>query len=488
LVQPAPIGAEPRNNNLKTKADFKLQHYQAGNWLDADSTGNNNDPVPNPSPASNSRPFPWLILGLGLAFLFRLAFGLCSEIWFIDQQQVYLIGLKFYCTGQWPYFGADVAPHIQLPGALQGLVVGGPLFLCPIPEAPYVLLNLLSFAGLCFFAWYCSKRLPQFPRWMIYTWLLTAPWVMAWSTNIDNDSYVIFGSCLFFIGFLETVPALSLRLVRPALANFLMGFGYYWNMQFHMSYVLLIPFMVVSLYLQGKEFLKFKTLHLLKDVALPFLGGCLLTSSFLIPTFLKYPSESFGGMGRAVMFNTDNFQRVFEVLFRYLALACCEIPRFIGANTAARLEFLKENLWIAPFAVLTGILGAVQLLALVVGWFQKNHPQQDWATVKWLALVTFLLIYVSFLFAIKPPAAHTYYLTLPIVMLYGFYVYSPWVSRKWFRTVAMVLLACNILFQAGLALHNLPVKSLYKNRDLFVKAIQGKNYQLLGERRPDTLY
>src|ERR1700677_5095708 len=91
---------------------------------------------------------------LALAFLFRLAFGLCSEIWFIDQQQIYLIGLKYYATGLWPYFGPDVAENIQLPGALQGLVIGLPLKVWPIPESPYVFLNLLSFAGLCFLAWY----------------------------------------------------------------------------------------------------------------------------------------------------------------------------------------------------------------------------------------------------------------------------------------------------------------------------------------------
>lgn len=108
--------------------------------------------------------------------------------------------------------------------------------------------------------------------------------------------------------------------------------------------------------------------------------------------------------------------------------------------------------------------------------------------MKWLAFVTFLLIYISFLFAIKPPAAHTYYLTLPIVMLYGFYVLSPWVKKKWLLNTLKVLFVCNILFHAGLALHNLPLKSLYTDRATFVKAIAEKNYQLLGDRRPDTLY
>lgn len=441
-------------------------------------------PVAKPITTPKPLPIPWFITFLGLAFLFRLAFGLCSEIWFIDQRQIYLIGLKYFCTGQWPYFGPDVAPHIQLPGALQGLVVGMPLKVCHIPEAPYVLLNLLSFSGLCLFAWYCSKRLPRFPKWIIYAWLLTAPWVMNWSTNIDNDSYVIFGSCLFFIGFLETISALSLKVISPSWANFMMGFALFWNAQFHMSYVILIPFVLVSTFLQWKES-GFKTLLHLAT----FILGCLSTGIFILPTLLQYGlSQGSGGSANAITFNPENFLSFLTVLLRFLSLASCEIPRFIGAHTADRLAFLRENFWIAPFAVVAWILGILQAAGLLVGWFQKNKSQKDWPAVKTLALGTFLLIYVCFLFAIKAPAAHTYYLTLPIAMLYGFYVFSPWVSKKWFLTVAKVLLVCNIAFHAGLALHNLPEKSLYKNRDLFVKAIAEKNYTLLGERRPDTLY
>lgn len=443
--------------------------------------------MPQTAPHPRLRLRPWFFAGLGALFLFRLAYGLCSEIWFIDQQQIYLIGLKFYCTGSWPYFGADVAPHIQLPGALQGLAVGLPLYLCPFPEAPYVLLNLLSFAGLVFFAWYCSRRLPGFPPWLLYTWLLTAPWALAWSTNIDNDSYVIFGSCLFFAGFLEAVPALGLGLIPVPLANFLMGFGIFWNAQFHMSYVVLIPFVLYAVYSQASAY-RFKPLPLFTPV-ISLALGCLSTGLFILPTFLHYGlAQGTGGAGKAVTFNPENFLDFFTVLARFLSLASCEIPRFLGAHTADRLDFLRENGWLAPFAVVAGLLGIVQALALLAGWFRREHPQKDWPAVKKLALATFLLIYGSFLFAIKAPAAHTYYLTLPIAMLYGFYVFSPWVSKKWFLNLAKVLVVCNILFQAGLAAHNYKAKSLYKDRGLFVTAIQQKNYHLLGERRPDTLY
>jgi predicted membrane-bound mannosyltransferase len=72
---------------------------------------------------ARKRRIVFLIL-LAVAFLFRLGFGVCSEFWNADEKQVYLIGLKYYTTGAWPYFGPDVASAIQIPGALQGLTAG----------------------------------------------------------------------------------------------------------------------------------------------------------------------------------------------------------------------------------------------------------------------------------------------------------------------------------------------------------------------------
>jgi hypothetical protein len=435
----------------------------------------------SPLSRAGARTFPWFVFLLVIAFLFRLVFGLGTEIWFIDQHQIYLIGLKFFTTGLWPYFGPDVAEKIQLPGALQGLAVGLPLYICPIPEAPYILLNLLSFGGLCLFAWYSAKRLPNFPKWIIWTWTMTAPWVLNWSTNIDNDSYMLFGSVLFFVGFLETMPTLSLRVLSPKLANFMMGFSLFWTAQFHMSYVILFPFVLVSLFYQLKEKGN-KTIPILS-----FFLGCMITASLILPTYLKYGFES-GGVSHAIRLNIENLSSFPTVLARFLSLACCEVARFIGANTADRLAYLGQNPWTAPFTVIAFILGILQAVLLLGLGFRNKHPQKDWPSLRLLTLLTFWLVYLSFLFAIKAPAAHTYYLTLPVVMLYGFYAFSPWTGDKRFLTVAKVLLVCNIVFHIGLGVHNFQTKSLYMDRGIFVKAIQEKNYHLLGERRTDTLY
>ena len=71
-----------------------------------------------------------------LVFAYRLAFGLSTEFFFSDELQVYLIGLKFFTSGQWPFFGPDLVlrdgPISQIPGALQGVLVGLPFFAAPV--------------------------------------------------------------------------------------------------------------------------------------------------------------------------------------------------------------------------------------------------------------------------------------------------------------------------------------------------------------------
>jgi hypothetical protein len=53
---------------------------------------------------------------------------------------------------------------LQVAGVLQALLVGIPFFLLQIPEAPSLLLNILSQGSLGLLAWYCGLRTPEAPR------------------------------------------------------------------------------------------------------------------------------------------------------------------------------------------------------------------------------------------------------------------------------------------------------------------------------------
>src|SRR6476660_300087 len=113
---------------------------------------------------------PWLFAAalFGL-FALRLYFGLSSHFFAEDESQIFLIGLRYYATGRWPYFGPDVVWTLsEIPGALQGLLVGAPLALVPVPEAPSVVVNLLSFGALAMLSWYITRRVPSVPRWLVW--------------------------------------------------------------------------------------------------------------------------------------------------------------------------------------------------------------------------------------------------------------------------------------------------------------------------------
>lgn len=420
-----------------------------------------------------------------LAFLFRLAFGLCSQFVDEDTQQIYLLGLKFYTTGAWPYFGPDVLfGEIQLPGALQGLLVGGPLFILPIPEAPYILLGLLSFAGLCLLAWYSCKRLPELPRWFVWSWLLTAPWVLDLSTTIYNPSYLLFGSILFFVGALEVYPFTSKRIIDARLAHFMIGFGLCWVMQLHMSWPLLIPYALAALYFPMRQGVR-AFLRALGWFAL----GALVTSSVLLPTYFKYGfRQGVGGTNSAITLNTENLTALWGILIRLLSFASFEVPRLLGPHTAQRIALLKANPWLIPFAAFLFVVGTAQVITLIVSWFLRDPSHADWKPIKYLLLFNVLLVYVSFQFSIKPPQSNHLYVTLPIPMIYSMYCWSRLLHYRRWQMFGKILIACGIIFHAGLAASNLRNISIYVERDKIVDAIKAKDYRLLGERRPGSRY
>jgi hypothetical protein len=426
----------------------------------------------------------WTVLLLALAFLFRLFFGFFAVVDYEDQRQIYLIGLKYYCTGQWPYFGADVLPHVQIPGALQGLVVGLPLRIWPVPESPYVFVNILSFSALCLLGWYCSRRLPAFPKWIIWGWLFTAPWTLNISTNVYNVSYVLPGAVLFFIGFLESIPTLTKAAIPPWLANVMMGFAFFWNAQFHMSYVVQLPFLALSAYSQLRQTRP-------RDAIIGFaclVLGATVTVSFIAPTVLRYGGEGLGGTDSLFHLHLSNLGSFFVILARLFSLASAEVPRFIGRNITERMSFLRSEIWAAPFTVVTLGLGLLQPLVMLISLFLRGHPRQDWRAMKSLTLSTFLLVYISFAFASKSPKSHMYYMMLPLMMLFAFYVFSFWASKRWFQTTAAVLLICNIVFHVGLASFNYREKSFYSYRGSILRAIELKDYRQMGERRPEARY
>ncbi len=428
---------------------------------------------------------------LACAFLFRFYFGLnCPSITTDeDEVQTYLVGLKSYTTQTWPYYGTDMQGggavyKGQMAGALQGLLVSVPLKIWPVAESPYLFLNLLTLAAWSFLAWYCRRRTPGIPPWFIFTWIYIAPWTTHFSTQVMNQSYSIVGAVLFFIGFMESVPILSRKILPLSLSNALMGFGFLWVAQLHMSWVMFVPFTAYSFYSQWKSGTVRSALLFGSLGALPLL-------SLLAPTYFVYGFGMVGNLhGYSAPLNTGNILALIIVIFRMLSFASFELPRFLGEHTPERLDFLLKSPWLAGPGFFLWGAGILQAGVLFFLWFLRKHPRPDWGRVKYLTLVLILGVYFLFWFSVKPPSSHRYYEALPVIMIYSFYCWEFLASKRFWRILGAVFLIASIYFQIGYAIktseRGISVYSQYRLR--MQKAIEGKDYRFLAERRPYALY
>jgi len=428
----------------------------------------------------------WRIaLILAACFVFRLLFGLSREFFFEDETQIFLLGFRYHATGAWPFFGPDVVwTRSEIPGALQALLVGLPLRVLAIPESPFVLLNLLSFAAICALAWYVCEQLPNAPRWLIWGWFLTIPWTLEFSTHMINTSYILAPSIAFFLGFFEATPAFSLRRWRPAAAFALMGCGVTWLMQIHMSWPLLLPFAAVAWLSRRSD-----GPGALAVCAGAFAGGALVPGLVLLPTLARYGlNAGSGGVLRNLQPHWVNPWIIMTTLARFCSFASLEISRFIATDGAKRLEFFQRHLWLVPAAIAIWIVGVVQPLWMVVDALRPmrqwpaSFPRPKWAALRWLVAGSVLLVYASYWFVMEPPQAHAFYALAPVAFMFAAFWWM-FVDSPRARRIAAGVLILNVVFHAGLAIAQGPELSLYRDRAVVATAVRLKEPEMFAHRR-----
>ena len=425
-----------------------------------------------------SGPLAW---GFGLAglFLFRLLFGLTRGFFLEDETQIFLIGFRYYATGRWPFFGPDVVwTKSEIPGALQGLLVGWPLKVWPVPEAPVLLLVLLSTAALLCLARYAEIRLPSLPRWLIYGWFLAVPWTLHYSTTIINPSYVLPAAVAFFIGFFEAVPRLRVGWVRRGTAFFLMGAATTWVMQLHMSWVLLLPYAAFAWFGAPDRRLRGRAAD-----AFVFAAGAAVPALFLIPTLVVYHGHpALTGFGRNLDAHWVNPWGLVRRAAQFLSFASLEITRFVGTGNAERLMLFDDHLWLAPFAAVVWLAGIVQPIWMAIEWIRRRPARADWRMLKWIVAASVVLVYASYWFVMEPSQARAYYVLAPLALLFAASCWS-FVDGPRTRALAGGLLAANITFHAGLAWVQAPQQSLYTNRAPVAEALRLKAPEMFAHRR-----
>lgn len=394
-----------------------------------------------------------------------------------DYTQIYLLGLKYYCSGIWPYWGPDITyTSSQMPGALQGLLVGLPFYISERPEAPFVFLNLLSTLSLAFFSWYISKRLKGIPKWFLYCTLLFSPWTLNFSTTVLNPSYILAPSILFFVSVIELLPIYKEKIISQNLAFAFVGFTLGWILQIHLSWVLL-PFYILLIFCFLFKTKKFKQILF---GSLSFTLGFLLIIWTYFPTIVKYGFVT-SDLDSTVVFNPTNFKNI-DIITRFLSFSTFDARQFVTGGLNGEKSFLLNNIWASPFIVFVFIIGIAQSIYYLTFFFRKiNYPEFKW--VKLLTFGSILLLYVSYLFAVRELSSYTLYILLPISFWFSFYCLEPLFEKTFWKKFAVLFVLSGFIFHITLAKENYPTNSLYTRYHLIDKALQSKDSRFFAYRR-----
>ena len=310
------------------------------------------------------------------------------------------------------------------------------------------------------------------------------PWTLQFSTHVINPSYVLPAAAVFFLGFFEAVPALSLRRIPPPVAHAMMGAALTWVMQIHMSWPLLGPFLLVAWFSRRGDGAAALAVNAAAAAA-----GALVPVLALIPTLVRYGTdEGSGGVLRNIHLHWVNPGVIVTTLARFLSFASLEISRFIGTDGAKRLEFFGRHIWLAPLAVVVALVGLLHPVWMLVDACRPSRqwpasmPRTRWRALRRTAAAAVLLVYFSYWFVMEPPQAHAFYVLAPIALVFAAYWWS-FVDSPRSRRVAAAILALNVVFHAGLAWAQAPELSLYKHRAVVAAAIRLKQPEMFAHRR-----
>ena len=318
------------------------------------------------------------------------------------------------------------------------------------------------------------------PRWLIWGWLLTIPWTLEYSTHILNTSYVLPASIVFFIGFFEAWPMLSIGRVPARVAHLMMGAALGWMFQIHMSWPLLLPFAGIAFLSRVRE-----GARAFAGATATFALGLLLTISLALPTFLASAELSGAGdTGQNLLLHWRNPLTTFlNTTGRLFSFASFEVGRFIAsAADGSPVVFLAERWWLVPVAGFVWIVGIIHPLFMAVTAFRRS-PLREWPAVRWMTIATVVLVSTSFFLVMQPAQARSFYVVAPVAFLFTAYCWTFIDSMRW-RRVALVVLIANVMFQSALAIQRLSGPSLYMKRAVVADAIRLRQPALLAYRRP----
>jgi hypothetical protein len=212
--------------------------------------------------------------------------------------------------------------------------------------------------------------------------------------------------------------------------------------------------------------------------------GAAAIGTLLVPTIIVYGwGGGTGGTESNLVFAGRNSLELFAtIVARFFSFASYELAYWLGGSTADRLALVNRHPWVIPFAAFLFLVGYLQPLVLAFEFF-RSKQQATWRAARRLVGALLLVLFVAYNFSVTGPHSHTFYLTMPVAMLYSMYCWAPWLERQTWRRFAALVIFSGLIVSASFMADYGPLRSLYSDRARVVRAIQQNDYHIVGERR-----
>jgi hypothetical protein len=341
-------------------------------------------------------------------FILIVCTSLCLRLWFAthtnfgrDEVAIYNKALDLYLNGVLPTTGAEIVySGTYLPGALQSLLVGLPLFFTQgMPTGPAYFIALLGLLSTWFTFLLYRKWFPAVNQNQLAAWIFLNPWSIVF-TNLWNPSFLPLIGAIFFLNLNQLIEK-----KHPFWASFWLGACIFLSLQLHLSFVVLVLSLLVLIYIFGLTILSKR--------------GFLLGSTIAGLTLIPYAIELFqkeSTSGNFLISNLSITLRGFldypSYLLRLLSFSTGETTRFIGRGEGppATLAYIRSVplLWIPFFLGIS--VSAWQIFKALIFFTQFKKMPNQFLVPFWTIILTGFL----FGFSIKGPSAHTFWILFPL--------------------------------------------------------------------------
>ncbi|MEJ1470472.1 MAG: hypothetical protein RPU59_05290 [Candidatus Sedimenticola sp. (ex Thyasira tokunagai)] len=254
-----------------------------------------------------------------------------------------------------------------------------------------------------------------------------------------------------------------------------MGFSLLSLTQLHLSWVLLIPLVIIAFYFVNKK--KIKKLKFLF-----FLLGSLIGGSTLVPTFIM-KSGILTEIGENLIINWSNADKLIDVVINIFYLPSYEVitnSSLLG-NFSLKIALAMEHEWVFPAVIIVTLFGWTQVfLYFICLIFPTGFHRHSWDRIRFLLVGMVLLVWLGYFLNEDVEVHKIHLLFLPLAFYFSIYV-NEWIltTRPWSKYVFYVAFFSLLVFYVadGIKEKSKITNNPYQKK--IILAIQNKDYKLL---------